>query len=836
MAHEDLWQNEHFRKAFQRWWDEDWSWDGLAEKHNKKSLDYKPNKFLSSLQDVWREEENQKRLIVFADREWTRFHLPPFDREGNPCPPELFSAAKNADCVKKLQNRLQRTGAPDGETIKREGLWAVAQFTDLRGVVLPESFVFDGDSLIADFESAIFMGGLAFGKRVIARFGDATFTGDARFGGATFTGDAGFRGATFTGDAWFGGATFTGDAWFGGATFTGEARFGGATFSGDAWFGGATFTGEARFGDATFSGDAWFGGATFSGYAGFRGATFTGDARFGGATFTGDARFGGATFSGVAWFRGATFTGDARFGDAAFAGVAWFGDATFTGDAWFGGATFTGEARFGDATFTGDAWFGGATFTGEARFGGATFTGEARFGGATFTGDARFGGATFTGDARFDYATFTGDAGFDSATFTGEAWFGSATFTGDAGFCGATFTGVAWIGGATFTGDAGFGGATFARDAGFGGATFTGDARFDSATFTRGAWFDNATFSGNAWFRDATFSGGANFSGTGPFEKRASFEYARFYRGVEFSGRTFRERTEFSKARFHGVPKFHGAKLHPDTRFQNAWFSGESYALPPLSREWFYEALLHRSNQEAIKEERPAARTRLAIWMQGRRRMWDRRGLLGRWKAPRFGGWLFETRRFPELAMVGTARNKDAEEYEIAYRQLRRLCADIGSIEYEGLFHALELKAHRARTDTQIPARIASWLYEMLSDYGRSMARPMLALLNAWFLAVIFYLLLFLPPYDSAGPGMSEAACRAMGSPPGTEIWTAAAREFLPSLFGMSAVANRPEWLRCAEGSHPLLFFTAGVLQILVFIACVSLFLIALRRRFQLRD
>ncbi|MFE5584135.1 pentapeptide repeat-containing protein [Kitasatospora sp. NPDC056531] len=131
--------------------------------------------------------------------------------------------------------------------------------------------------------------------------------GGARFGGATFTGDAWFSGTTFTGGAWFGEATFSGDAWFDGATFTSDAGFDGATFTSGAWFSGTTFTGGA-----------WFGGTTFTGDAGFNGATFPGDARFDGATFTSDARFDGATFTGDAGFNGATFTSDARFDGAVF--------------------------------------------------------------------------------------------------------------------------------------------------------------------------------------------------------------------------------------------------------------------------------------------------------------------------------------------------------------------------------------------------------------------------------------------------------------------------------------------------------------------------------------
>jgi hypothetical protein len=172
----------------------------------------------------------------------------------------------------------------------------------------------------------------------------------------------------------------------------------------------------------------------------------------------------------------------------------------------------------------------------------------------------------------------------------------------------------------------------------------------------------------------------------------------------------------------------------------------------------------------------------------------------------------------------------------MAYRQLRRLCAEIGSIEYEGMFHALELRAHRARTDANPTARLASWLYDVTSNYGRSMGRPFLVLLGAWVAFATGYLLFLMPPYSAGSTGLSENTCRAVDFPARADIWVTTAREFLPSLFGTSSAVNRPDWLRCAEGSHPILFFVFSSLQIVMFIACISLFLIALRRRFQLRD
>jgi hypothetical protein len=102
-------------------------------------------------------------------------------------------------------------------------------------------------------------------------------------------------------DARFGGATFQGDATFRGATF-GIAAFRGAAFQGPAWFDRATFQLYAWFIDATFHDTAGFKEATFKNTAGFEEATFQGDARFEEATFQGDARFGGTTFQGDARF------------------------------------------------------------------------------------------------------------------------------------------------------------------------------------------------------------------------------------------------------------------------------------------------------------------------------------------------------------------------------------------------------------------------------------------------------------------------------------------------------------------------------------------------------
>ena len=513
----------------------------------------------------------------------------------------------------------------------------------------------------------------------------------------------------------FGGFIFPGDARFESATFTGDARFESATFTGDAWFESATFTGNAWFESATFTGDAWFESATFTGDAWFESATFTGDARFESATFTGDALFESATFTGDAWFRSATFTGDAWFESATFTGDARFESATFTGDAWFRSATFTGDAGFESATFTGDARFKSASFTGDARFESATFTGAAVFASATFSGNAWFRSATFTGNARFESATFTGNARFESATFTRDAWFKSATFTGAARFASATFSGNAWFRSATFTGYASFE-----------SATFTGDAWFKSATFTRAAGFASATFTGDAGFRGQIFTNDVFFNGAkfGP-KGTADFGLATFERVVQFDGAAFEGKADFNAvwgkrtfsmagARFEGVPDFIQAHFEEAPRLDNVRVKGRKIAAEDNRRDmparW---RALKRLAIQACDQDREHAFFAGEVRSARLAGDWPLPFVPPKWEGlPRWLGWI---NRVPFVFWRPEA--------------------------WAGFFRFW-----------------AGWAYEIFSDFGRSLLRPLLFWLLVMSVATVYFLGESVQPPGLAGGGVAGAA------------------------------------------------------------------------------
>lgn len=259
-------------------------------------------------------------------------------------------------------------------------------------------------------------------------------------------------------------------------------------------------------------------------------------------------------------FSGCEFPGDASFRNATFKGAARFERATFEGAAGFAKATFEGEARFGDAMFVEYAGFAHAKFVKYAGFGGATFEGYAGFEWTRFEGNAGLTRAAFKGDAWFSYAQFEGEARFKGATFQGAAWFEGARFKGNAELTSAAFKEAARFGGATFEEDARFESATFEEDADFRGAIFQAAARFDRARFEAFARFVAARFKGSARFPNATFLGGGRFDRAN-FEERSLFRAAKSDRGFSVDGADFREVPDFTQANFTEAPRFDDAHI-----------------------------------------------------------------------------------------------------------------------------------------------------------------------------------------------------------------------------------------------------------------------------------
>jgi uncharacterized protein YjbI with pentapeptide repeats len=337
------------------------------------------------------------------------------------------------------------------------------------------------------------------------------------------------------------------------------------------------------------------------------------------------------------------------------------------------------EADFKGHPFTDDVDFRAFQFPGRARFIYAEFGNEdapveARFSGATFKGWAWFDHATFSNEASFGDATFNDEVSFGDATFEGMARFGEATFKGEARFDDATFNGEAWFLRATFDGTVWFG-----REKGF-GAIFNGMAMFSGATFKKRTFFSSAQFTSmndRADFRLVIFEGPVKFAGS-RFTSRAAFTSIHSKAAFSLAG-----------AEFTHIPDFVGATFHEPPRLD------DSVLRNPISES-------HPFDHGQAPDSAPD---------------------------PRAPGLL----RCCAVAC-------DSREHA-RLRKLRSMAAAGKDHENELLFNAYEIAARRFWVDKPWSGFVPGgrfwlgWFYGLISDYGRSIMRPLVA----WSLVVCLF-------------------------------------------------------------------------------------------------
>ena len=419
----------------------------------------------------------------------------------------------------------------------------------------------------------------------------------------------------------------------------------------------------------------------------------------------------------------------------------------------------------------------------------------------------------------FDEARFIGDAAyFDSVDFLGGgAHFSEAKIlTGIITFSEAKFRGGAYFRKSRFK-SANFSEAVFSQGCDFSDAGFDSGLNFIGAEFGGGyAHFDRIAVGGVADFSFAKFESATSFTDAvfqydayfrcgkgGKFAAAADFNGAIFDRAADFSGRSFNQATDFRGAIFGGLPLFYDCQLPKETLFDAISFESRPW-LDPL-----WETTLE---QDLEREERERIRRRQI----------------------RFHSSIIERRstRLSELATAlppWEAWNRRAKSFEYAFRALRQLSAIIGNVEDEMNFHSLELDARRARKDVPLFERGMIVLYRWLSDYGRSMWRPIWVLIS--FAAAIVLVVTSLTRW-----ALDEAKLLRgnVPMPSSAEIATYILRNFIPPPPVWSENLGRT-WAVGLDDAARSLLFLVGTLETLVFTVLVALFLIALRRRFQIR-
>ena len=227
-----------------------------------------------------------------------------------------------------------------------------------------------------------------------------------------------------------------------------------------------------------------------------------------------------------------------------------------------------------------------------------------------------------------------------------------------------------------------FNSATFSgEDAWFEGATFSGDVTFDNAIFNQVAFFNRANFSMDAGFHRCIFKDAAMFH-KAIFCSNARFGNTIFNQIAWFTDAKFQGGARFSKAMFAIDSVFEKASFHKDTDFESAVFTKTGD---------FVEARFLKL-------------------------------------PPNFRGAKSDSTRleFSDESYFPKNYSPD-EDVDVIVRNistLKRLSDEHGQADQALNFNAMELQAKRLLPDATWTFKTVTWLYEVISNYGRSFAKP----------------------------------------------------------------------------------------------------------------
>ena len=403
----------------------------------------------------------------------------------------------------------------------------------------------------------------------------------------------------------------------------------------------------------------------------------------------------------------------------------------------------------------------------------------------------------FESDADFRNFQFPGEVSFQSAEFQRYAKFESAVFIYDVNFKGVTFSKVCKFGNSTFTKIADFFEAEFKNLADFSNVMFLNDVDFDSTKFGGGAHFKSAEFEGRASFQEATFFRGASFTDT------------KFKNGANYMDATFLGLTAFHDSEFEGAAMFLQCSFKRSVSFVGSSFKKIAIFKAVSGKGFFSVSNVKFSSlpdfTEAHFEE-----------------------------APLFDDVELKPECFEKLQAHETKLNLPSH-----WRALKRLAIQAHDHERELQFFKGEIIARRGTEDKLTHARF--WLgrlYQLLSDFGRSMGRPLFWLGISLVLFATIYAyqspanwnqLLIEPISCIDGPGDSRMV--ALG--------VSVTNAFPFATISSSDLLN--QFYTCLYGiqeSGPVIPYVvtfASVIQFFVSAVLLFLFLLAVRNHFRIK-
>ncbi len=332
---------------------------------------------------------------------------------------------------------------------------------------------------------------------------------------------------------------------------------------------------------------------------------------------------------------------------------------------------------------------------------------------------------------------------------------------------------------------------------------------FEKARFEK-ANFESATFGDYNLFFETTFAYIANFKHA-IFGDDCSFGRTKFGLQANFSNASFGLNISFVDARFAGSALFIECQFGQGAGFAAYQSGGEDESWNSMKWTSFAGSEFLRSDPE-----------------KGLSPSFSNRHFLG---TTSFKNTVFQDAPNFHNTSLNQDTSFDGADFQRtegfdaarAYRTLKRAMADAHSRIDAANFYALEMKSLRHEPETKFSVKAMSLAYELASDYGRSFVRPIFWL----FYSLLLFLAIFqtssaIHEIEFEGRSLLGFGIEQIVRPFG--VWPL---NYEKALQGVGWVA---ELLDAA----PLLTRFLATLQSLISIGLVTLFVLAVRRRFRM--
>lgn len=407
------------------------------------------------------------------------------------------------------------------------------------------------------------------------------------------------------------------------------------------------------------------------------------------------------------------------------------------------------DGRFFDTYPDNAINFSGFNFDDGVSFIGVSFI-NANFQEATFGKDVTFEKVKFSGKVCFQKAIFLHDIYLDELKFLGDVYFNDAIFCGAASFKATIFEKTVFFNDTTFKKTVTFERAEFLHAASFSSTKFLFND--ENAVNKPDVDFSNTKFNHIDFLGNTIFLGEISFSGFvvikfncehQKFKNKVSFENSFFGDGifknvvfgkeVNFQGACFKK-GDFSKAKFKSLVDFSGRgvvnsdeneKLKEFTKKINYGYNRSEFETLIFTSADFFG--------EAIFNSRKFKNTTLFNKVTFHK------------NAPKFhSSELHQDISFDQISFRGYGADNEAECR--AYRTLKLIMSKHQAVHEEQLFFRYEMRAEvRKYWEGKGIQSKSKWflykMYELSSDYGSSLIRPILG----YFMVFLFFCFIVFP-------------------------------------------------------------------------------------------